>query len=744
MSQTLLGVSGLPNPGEPLKGSVWGTNVVTWMQVASALVSSTPPFMQTNSVSTTPVNMANGQTYLVNSNITAITLNLPTPALNLFMLVKDTGNNAAVNNITIHRAASEQINGSASDLVISANGVSLLIACDGTNWFTFFSSAIPASISFPQGVTTNALTTSFLSASNINLPTGLTLNALTTSFLSAGNISLPSGLTLNALTATNLSATAFTTATETISKGSTMNALTVSYLQAGRIGMNRTPSSFFDMQGPTAGGDTMLFRDSTNTVQAFWSANLTQGYSDHGTISNHGSVFSAHNDLSYIWVDPTNPRVGIQNSVPTATLDVTGNIKSSTGVTTNSLTVSGLTSGRVPFATTGGQIIDNSALTYDLTTLSAAQVAGTTQVLTPQIQPATDGITLNIFTQSGNPNIAGNILIRTGAGGGTAAGGASVTLVGGGGSFPTGQTTVGEIILQGGAANGPFSLPGGSISIFAGQGGSPGGIRGGNVNVHSGNSTGAGGTAGDIILNTGTGTVANGNVFLQRAGTEVGRFDSTGLVVTGVARSTTGLSSTSLVLTGSEAVSGSVTAGGIMQATVLGACFSTVINSGPITSTQLGVGTQTPQIPGAHILVGAASTEQLRLESTTAGSHPIEQFFQAQVTTTNNTATTLFTWPLVDSTSYTIDSTIMGRRTGGSSGATGDSGVYRVFASVKRNTTSAGIGSLATLQAYVTEDQAGWDANWTISGNNAILQVTGATNNNVTWQAKIRVMGFST
>ena len=117
----------------------WGQgagSVQNLLIALAAQVASTPAFMQTVSVTTTPVTMVTGKTYLVNTSTLAITLDLPTPVVNLWFIVKDATSNAINNNITIHRAASETIDGNASDLVIASSNAGVILYTDGTNWFT--------------------------------------------------------------------------------------------------------------------------------------------------------------------------------------------------------------------------------------------------------------------------------------------------------------------------------------------------------------------------------------------------------------------------------------------------------------------------------------------------------------------------------------------------------------------------------------------------------------------------------
>ena len=114
----------------------WGTSLSNFFIAVAAQIASTPSFIQTVSVSATPQGVVSGHTYLVDSTSLAISLQLPTPAANLWFIVKDSGFNSFANNITIKRAAAEKIDGVSSDFVISNNGAAWMFLSNGTDWFS--------------------------------------------------------------------------------------------------------------------------------------------------------------------------------------------------------------------------------------------------------------------------------------------------------------------------------------------------------------------------------------------------------------------------------------------------------------------------------------------------------------------------------------------------------------------------------------------------------------------------------
>lgn len=138
MSQTVV-VTGvnyvIPDAGDPPN---WA--FTPFLVAIAAAVATSPAFIQYTSVSSSPTTMVSGHTYLVNTLSIAIQVNLPAVAANAWVIIKDSGFNAFTNNITVHRAGSEKIDGVASDFVISNNGASWTFMSNGTDWFSIASS----------------------------------------------------------------------------------------------------------------------------------------------------------------------------------------------------------------------------------------------------------------------------------------------------------------------------------------------------------------------------------------------------------------------------------------------------------------------------------------------------------------------------------------------------------------------------------------------------------------------------
>lgn len=139
-----------------------------------------------------------------------------------------------------------------------------------------------------------------------------------------------------------------------------------------------------------------------------------------------------------------------------------------------------------------------------------------------------------------------------------------------------------------------------------------------------------------------------------------------------------------------------------------------------------------------HVRQGTAGSEVLRVETVTSGDDPALKVSQNRTTTTNATPATLHTVAITSGRTYQIEARVQARRTGGSAGTAEDGASYVVRGTYK--TVSSTVTLIGSVSAdYTAEDQAGWDATLVISGSNVIVQVTGATNNNITWHATVLV-----
>lgn len=145
-------------------------------------------------------------------------------------------------------------------------------------------------------------------------------------------------------------------------------------------------------------------------------------------------------------------------------------------------------------------------------------------------------------------------------------------------------------------------------------------------------------------------------------------------------------------------------------------------------STGIGINVPTAKL---HVVQSSLGTNALTVSSTATNDDPTTNIPQQRVATTNATQTTLYTLQTATDTSYNCQFRVIARRTGGASGAAGDYATYVVEASVNNIAGTVTIDAVTTTVGF--ESQAGWDVTVTASGTTALLRVTGAASNNITW-----------
>lgn len=120
---------------------------------------------------------------------------------------------------------------------------------------------------------------------------------------------------------------------------------------------------------------------------------------------------------------------------------------------------------------------------------------------------------------------------------------------------------------------------------------------------------------------------------------------------------------------------------------------------------------------------------------TTVGGIAVDMpIWQSRTTTTDGTVSSLQAIPTVSDHAYLLTTRVVARRTGGSAGTAGDMAAY-VICGAFRNIGGVvtQVGTTTTL--FTAESQAGWNLTYDISGTFIRVRCTGATNNNVSWEA---------
>lgn len=150
---------------------------------------------------------------------------------------------------------------------------------------------------------------------------------------------------------------------------------------------------------------------------------------------------------------------------------------------------------------------------------------------------------------------------------------------------------------------------------------------------------------------------------------------------------------------------------------------------------KVGIGVTLPEAR-FQVVEATLGDEVHRIQSTATNDDPSERTYQNRVATTNATVTTLHTVAIPATTTVLIVARVVARRTGGTAGTAEDGAGYEITATYKNVAgTATEIGETAV---YTAESQAGFDCVFTPSGANALLQVTGAADNNLTWHCTVK------
>lgn len=191
---------------------------------------------------------------------------------------------------------------------------------------------------------------------------------------------------------------------------------------------------------------------------------------------------------------------------------------------------------------------------------------------------------------------------------------------------------------------------------------------------------------------------------------------------------------------GNVTVAGSITGGGAGNGTWLSGTATGVLGvSGNTAVLTINPSSSTFTTPLTITSTGT-ETSVFTLTSAATNDDPVVITQLARGATTDGVATTIWTIDLDANTTYLFEANVVGRRTGGTAGSTGDSAAYKVFGGVVDIAGTATAAGAGTSTAITLEDVAGWTAAFTLSSGNVLLQVTGATDTNVVWHAEIKLM----
>lgn len=533
----------IPDVGE----EDWGQNVTDYLVALSVIASASQAFMTTVNVTSSPVTMISGRTYLVDTS-SARTLTLPAAASNQFVIIKDKTGGAASFNITVARAGSESIDGVASNKTLARPYGSWLLACDGTNWFTINQ--------FPDTGLINADVASAAAIAHSKMA------ALT---VSRALVSDGSGIVaVSAVTSTELGYVAGVTSA--IQTQMDLKAPKASPIFTGTV---TAPIHVTGAANPAATGvirlantEYIAWRDGANAADMILGAGATQFTMDHALVINPtsnqlilGSGGSTNAvtitaptpaTTSRVWTIPdlaTNATFAALQGTQTFSGNKTFSGSVTTVLTASRAMVTGASSELAVSATTAAELAFVSGVTSAIQT----QINAITGATNPTVQKFTSGsgtyttpagvkwIRVRMVGAGGGGGGSGTGSPGSGATGGNTTFGSSLLVANGGaGGSPTGgnpggaggTASLGAAIgtaLQGASGGGnwvdgavtlEFGVGGmGGSSAFGGAGGSgPANAVGGAAISNTGGGGGGAGTNALANANTGSGGGAGGFV----------------------------------------------------------------------------------------------------------------------------------------------------------------------------------------------------------------------------------------
>ncbi len=136
---------------------------------------------------------------------------------------------------------------------------------------------------------------------------------------------------------------------------------------------------------------------------------------------------------------------------------------------------------------------------------------------------------------------------------------------------------------------------------------------------------------------------------------------------------------------------------------------------------------------GGGVAIGQSLSVGNDFRITNEASFVVQQF---TVNTTDATATTLASIAVPSDSCMMIEALVVARRTGGAAGSAGDSAAY--IRTTRMKNVAGTLTEHNTQTSFTSEDVAAYNCTFTTSGTNAILQVTGVANTNITWEATVR------
>jgi len=108
---------------------------------------------------------------------------------------------------------------------------------------------------------------------------------------------------------------------------------------------------------------------------------------------------------------------------------------------------------------------------------------------------------------------------------------------------------------------------------------------------------------------------------------------------------------------------------------------------------------------------------------------------QSKIVTTDATPSPMFSVTVNNNTTAMLVVDVCAHRTGGASGSLNDSGFFQAIGAYKN--TAGVLTGIGTPSSIAQSDQGTWAINFSSVGTSAVVTVTGAAGNNITWQGTL-------
>ena len=133
-------------------------------------------------------------------------------------------------------------------------------------------------------------------------------------------------------------------------------------------------------------------------------------------------------------------------------------------------------------------------------------------------------------------------------------------------------------------------------------------------------------------------------------------------------------------------------------------------------------------------------TRSLRLIDTILADRKYKSSTNGTINTTNDIVTNLMTHTLSANQVGLVDIDVVGRCTGGAGGRAGQGASYNLKATAKRVSGETSLIAAATKTAVEDTQVSAWDVNVVTSTSDIVVQVTGGSNDNITWKGSLKII----